>query len=212
MSGIDGEALLTVSGIDRATCENGGDIDVDVLPAIMEDDVAKVRTWSQLRASHLEDRDDSSAGSTALIIAARAGSAGVLSLLIDRGANVDAVTYAGATALMVAAQEGHTECVSRLLDARAVVDARSKIHHATALHLACREGHLECVRLLANRGASLNDVVKTSELFANGATALSFAIFHSHREIEFVLRQLGAPDAPLTRDAFRSAIEWTERF
>eukprot|EP00937_MAST-01D_sp_MAST-1D-sp2_P000538 g538.t1 len=207
----DERALVTVAGVtDESELVGPNDLEVDLLEAIAADDVEVVHAWARRKLTHLEDRDEDRA--TALVRAARDGSSGTLALLINLGANVDATTEAGATGLMVASQEGHTECVRLLLEARAGVDARSRVHHATALHLACRDGHTECARLLALGGAALNDVVKTSELFGNGATALSFAVFNSHREIEFLLRQLGAPDAPLTRDALRSVVEWTETF
>lgn len=167
--------------------------------------------WHQMRSSHLEDKDEV-LGQTVLHIACRNGRVEVAAYLLQLGADVNSRTEAGATPLMLAAQEGHDSCAALLVEARADVDARSEVHHASALHLACRGGHTECARLLAHGGAALNDVVKTSELFSNGATALSFAVFASHRDIEFLLRQLGAPDAPLTREAFRSAIEWLERF
>ena len=205
-------ALLKVAGIADESHHRGGPMDETVAPALLDDDVVAIQTWSQRSTTSLEDRAAAASGSTALVMAARAGSVGALRALIDLGADVDAVTDDGATALMVAAQNGHSECVRLLIEARADVNARTEVHAATALHLACREGHISCARQLAEAGAALNDVVKTSELFANGATALTFAVFHSYREIEFILRQIGAPDAPLTRDAFRSAVEWRERF
>ena len=121
-------ALLKVAGIADESHHRGGPMDETVAPALLDDDVVAIQTWSQRSTTSLEDRAAAASGSTALIMAARAGSVGVLRVLIDLGANVDAVTDEGATALMVASQNGHSECVRLLIEARADVNARTQVH------------------------------------------------------------------------------------
>src|ERR1044071_6785793 len=60
----------------------------------------------------------SSAGDTALMMAARTGKADALRVLLESGANVNAKeTWGGTTALMWAVSEGHTDAVKALVAA-----------------------------------------------------------------------------------------------
>lgn len=60
---------------------------------------------------------EDSAGYTALHYAARAGHLNACQMLIDAGANINAVTRAGrATALHRATKQGHTQIISLLLE------------------------------------------------------------------------------------------------
>ncbi|KAJ8960744.1 hypothetical protein NQ318_020037 [Aromia moschata] len=90
--------------------------------------------------SDVDARD--SAGYTALHYAARNGHLDTCRFLVDRGADVDAVTRAGkATALSRAALAGKHEVVEYLLSKKAdpfVADVDGR----TALHRAAENGHL----------------------------------------------------------------------
>lgn len=63
------------------------------------------------------------AGGTALHWAAANNEYHLLSLLIDRNADLTSRSYAGATALHVAAGQGHAACVRTLLKASCDPDA-----------------------------------------------------------------------------------------
>ncbi|KAF6107465.1 ankyrin repeat domain 65 [Phyllostomus discolor] len=91
----------------------------------------------------------------ALLVAAAAGRAAVLRLLLDCGARVDARDGAGATALSVAADLGRQQDMEVLLDHGADPRLRDK-HGRAALHRAAARGHLPAVQLLAPRGAEVD--------------------------------------------------------
>jgi uncharacterized protein len=75
-------------------------------------------------------------------------------LLLERGADANAIEHGGWTALHAAAQNGNREMVELLLAHRAHVNARAENNQA-ALDLALTKGHQEIARLLEELGAKL---------------------------------------------------------
>ena len=90
-----------------------------------------------------------------LCIAADAGSARTLKVLLDAGADVKAAVH-GWTALHYAASAGQTECVKLLLKARAPLEARTRRASHTPLICAARKGLAEVCALLLKAGACIN--------------------------------------------------------
>ncbi|CAH1955829.1 unnamed protein product [Acanthoscelides obtectus] len=103
------------------------------------------------------DVDQRHTGYTALHYAARNGHLDVCKLLIDSGANINAVTNGGVTALSRAASTGHKEIVEYLLGKNAdpfIQDSDGK----TALHKAAENGHLHICRILLSVAEKLKDI------------------------------------------------------
>jgi ankyrin repeat protein len=77
-------------------------------------------------------------------------------LLIDKGADVNALISNGTNAIHLAADLGHVECLEALLEAPSA-DPNIRIcireKESTALHLAADEGNIQCVSLLLEKGA-----------------------------------------------------------
>ncbi len=78
----------------------------------------------------------------------------IAGLLIDAGANIDAVEGSGAWILKTAAEDGNTDFVRGLLRLGARVDKQST--GETALHRAAAGDHLQVMRLLLDAGADPN--------------------------------------------------------
>jgi len=95
------------------------------------------------------DKDDY----TALHRAALKGDAGVISLLLKHGANVDARAAGTNSPLLLAAREGHQQAVKRLLLAGASVDAKNAQGN-TALMLAAGNGSSSVVKVLLEYNAN----------------------------------------------------------
>ena len=76
----------------------------------------------------------------------------VAGVLIEHGAEVDALDWSGRTPLHWAAQFGLVDVADLLIQSGAGVD-RQENDGSTPLHWAAREGHHEVVRLLLARGA-----------------------------------------------------------
>lgn len=92
-----------------------------------------------------------------MLLAAINGSAGMISLLLEHGADPDmplSITYD--TPLMVAARTGIPEAVQVLLEAGASVNARESWAGGTALMYAVAEGHAEAAALLIKAGADID--------------------------------------------------------
>lgn len=94
-------------------------------------------------------------GRTPLMAAAKAGDAGRVKSLLDKGADIGAADVNGGTALDWAAHSGDVATVQLLLEHGAKLEARD-VNGDTPLHTAVLEGHDEVVRLLLERGADVN--------------------------------------------------------
>ena len=119
---------------------------------------------------------------TALHIAASFGSIKCLALLLEAGADKDAVAMANSTALHLAADNGHLEVVRLLLDAVADTDATDDFYGRTALHLAAMNGHLEIVRLLLGAGTDKD----ATDAFC-GDSAWNLATKNGHQDVAQLL-------------------------
>ncbi|CAF3550465.1 unnamed protein product [Rotaria socialis] len=105
------------------------------------------------RKANIEHR--AKTGLTPLMESASGGYVDVGRVLLERGADVNAlpVPTSKDTALTIAADKGHHKFVELLLLYGATIDVRNK-KGATPLWLACNGGHLEVVQLLITRFAN----------------------------------------------------------
>ena len=78
----------------------------------------------------------------------------MIGVLLDAGADANALDPAGETPLMIAARVGSIDAVSAPARARRDVDAADATYQQTALMVAVRENHPEIVKLLIARGAA----------------------------------------------------------
>merc|ERR1711988_26739 len=86
-------------------------------------------------------------GSTPLHKAAFQGDADILQMIIDAGADLDAVDHESATALHKGAFKGNTAVIRTLLDRGAKLDVRDA-QGGTALYNACYNGYVKSVEML----------------------------------------------------------------
>lgn len=92
-------------------------------------------------------------GTTPLLMAAMMGHASVVRILLEEGANVEAMGLNGANALHIAASMGHLDVMAALLDASANINAPHKFAKSTPLHFAAEMGEVGATNLLCERGA-----------------------------------------------------------
>lgn len=136
-------------------------------------------------------------GETVLMTASRSGNIGVVKLLLQRGAGVNAKEkWRGQTALMWASAEGHAEVVRALIAAGAELNVRSNSGF-TPLLFAVREGRFEVVKALLKAGVSPNEALPPSARRGSagaphGSTALMVAVTNAHFELASLLLDAGA--------------------
>lgn len=132
-------------------------------------------------------------GNLPLHHAAWNGQATVAQLLLERGAEVDALRRdkSPTTALEMASYFGHTSTVRVLLE-RGADPNRAVFEGNTPLHKAAQGGHVDVLRLLARRGAKL-DVEKV-----DGQTPLHVAAANGRVDATRYLLTIGAD--PTRRD------------
>ena len=111
--------------------------------------------------------------------AASLGRTGAATILLKKGAGVNASDKDGWTALCIASYAGHEEIAVMLLAAGAKVNARitqADASGSTALMLAALNGHAGIVKLLLRHGADVNARDKL------GQSALTKALQYGHDE------------------------------
>lgn len=116
--------------------------------------------------------EGSSFWSTPLAVAAKAGSAESVSLLLDAGAEVDGKQSDGETALQVASFFGHLEVVERLLSAGADPNLRAgaSLVDQTPMELAALRGHVDIILRLHEAGADLRYALHSAALESQTTT------------------------------------------
>ena len=119
-------------------------------------------------------------------IAAEAGHANILSLLLDHGAHVDFRDAIGQTPLHRASYNGKFEAGRCLLDRGADTNARN-FRNQTPLFHAVLHDHVEVIRMLLQRGSSINVLDD-----AFGWTPLDCAIFKRNVQAVRLLLEHGA--------------------
>jgi ankyrin repeat protein len=118
------------------------------------EDVDSARALTRAGAN---PRSANRAGATPLFLATMNGSATMIELLLNAGADPnEPVLSHGETPLMMAARTGKPDAVKVLLDHGALVNAVENLRGTTALMWASEQNHAEVVQLLADRGADIS--------------------------------------------------------
>ena len=122
-----------------------------------------------------------SGGATPLHLAAQHGSTEIVTLLLQIGANKNALNYSKSDSpLHLAVQHGSTEIVTLLLEAGADKDIKND-NGNSPLHLAAQNGFTQIVTLLLESGAD-NDI-KNNEDY----NPLHLAVLKEHKETVKIL-------------------------
>ncbi|CAM9148183.1 unnamed protein product, partial [Sphacelaria rigidula] len=158
------------------------------------------RRAEDLISSGLVDINETdSTGATPLIYSAWYGSARLIRMLLERGADPAAVDNDGFNALHASAIRGDRELAVLLLDGGADVQTVEHVSGTSPLHVAAQRGHGEVVDVLVRAGSSVN------QRAVNGETPLYMAA--SRGEARAVAVLLGAKADPLLSCAGYTPLE-----
>ena len=128
-------------------------------------------------------------GSPPIWVAAAAGHKGIVEMLLNSGASVNATTKSNSTPLRAACYDGHLEIVELLVNHGADIEIANR-HGHTSLMIACYRGHIKVVTYLLGKGALVN---RSSH---KGNTALHDCAEAGHVEIIKLLLQYKAEMKP----------------
>mmetsp|Transcript_5426 Transcript_5426/g.14569 ORF Transcript_5426/g.14569 Transcript_5426/m.14569 type:complete len:235 (-) Transcript_5426:33-737(-) len=135
------------------------------------------------RASRCRDREEAT---STLILAAHGGLSGVVSVLLQAGAPVDAVSLPRRhTALHLAAMRGHRQAVELLLAFHANVNMKDS-NHLTPLHTCMAAGCDRIAEVLLRSGSDIDAVDK------DGNAPLHYAVLIRKARMVRVLLLYGA--------------------
>lgn len=149
--------------------------------AVESGNISKVKAWLD---EGLSPEFQARPLGSGLMIAAWYGNIEMMSLFVERGADLRAVNHNGEQALQLAAWKGQTEAVKWLLEHGAPLNREGK--NWGTLHYAVFNGHTELAKYLIERGAEVNAASP------NGSTPLMMAAREGREELTKVLMESGA--------------------
>jgi len=123
---------------------------------------------------------------TPLIVAALIGDAGLVGLLIDKGANINGTNNSHETALHVTILDDHRDVAELILNKGANVNATNDSQRTPLHYLAIDCDDNELAELLILKGADVNALDK------DGRSPLAYANKRSHGAVATALRAHGA--------------------
>lgn len=153
-----------------------------LIKAALKGDVKKME---KLLDEGIDVNSRDAEGASALYMAAAAGQAQAVALLLDRGAAVDLPDLVlSSTPLHRASEHADTAASRLLLDRGADVNARAAEGWGP-LHVAARANQVPSAQLLIERGADVN--MRTNQ----GDTPLRYAVFYGNQQVADYLRANG---------------------
>jgi ankyrin repeat protein len=149
-----------------------------------------------------------SQGYTALQRAAIAGNLQLVTLLVQYGANMTALSMNqfGDLPIHLAVAYGHENIVQWMLDNGVPVDIRNRLG-ATPLHSAVYNNRMEIARYLLDSGAAVNDRVINED----NRTALHEAAAVGSTDMVQLLLDRGADINAITSDENQTPLHWAEK-
>lgn len=183
------ESLLKLVNIDyeqipSPKIKSQMDKDIELLDAIIKNDVDKVKKAINTGASLYPDWEQDYMGSMMFRALNSGASIPILKLLIESGAFVNEGNIYGTTALMRAVMGSDYDAVAFLIDKGACINLKNQYGN-TALIFAAKNGDAEMINLLLKHGADINAI-------GNGTTAIDIARENNKIEVVKLLESKGA--------------------
>ena len=127
-----------------------------------------------------------------LQLAAWAGSSQLVSLLLEKGASVEALKSETGSPLIAAAYKGHRDTVNLLIKFKADVNAQAQTGgYSNALIAVAYSGNLEIIQLLLDSGADINTQLAVGE-YGSALAAAAIDNYKNSLEVIQLLLDSGA--------------------
>ena len=146
--------------------------------------------------------DEKKYDETPLFNAVRNRKVEMANFLINKGANVNALSQKGESPLSEAVYYGHSELFDLLISNGAKIDVIDKSFGESLLHKAASEGHVDIVDKLIKRGLSVD--LRSKDW---GQTSLHLAAQNGHVDVARLLIENGANVKAIDREK-RSVTFW----
>ena len=157
----------------------------NIYQAVENGDILKVEEIIQNNPEIINIKNDEYSNYTPLMVAAECGNKKIVELLLEYGADINAVDNNGYTPLRLAAASGYKKICQLLIEKGADINSVDE-YGCTPLHLAAEIGKTEICQLLIEKGADINAVDN------NGFTPLRNAAIYGYKEICQLLIEKGA--------------------
>ena len=154
---------------------------------------AVVRTLLEDDIDLANERDNSRRRRSPLAIASVAGYDDIVKMLLDFGAEMNAVDTDGASSLYLACERGNAPVAKILLEKNADTELRPYRKSKSPLMIASQLGYVDIVRKLLTYGARINATSKT------GWSSLLSACLHGHAEVVEALLEAKDVDVNLCK-------------
>lgn len=151
--------LLLKNGFDpnfESTGENEGENALDLLTRIVHEDDFDAVELAKILINSGASVHRGCGDWTPLISSIYSHHIGIISLLIEKGADVNHKDSSEETPLIVAVNEGRKNIVRLLLENGANVNDKHGYNSKTALHYGCFHHHEKIIRLLIKNGAKIS--------------------------------------------------------
>ncbi len=162
------------------SCGNGGKITFEIVVKHVKKNSSTCLLLSFFSVQH---------NITPLHVAAKWGKSNMVSLLLDRGAALEAKTRDGLTPLHCAARSGHEDVADAMVQRGAPLSAKTK-NGLAPLHMAAQGDHVDAARVLLHHRAPVDEVT------VDYLTALHVAAHCGHvRVAKLLLERKADPNA-----------------
>ena len=184
------------------SCKNKDELNKDLLEAVKNNDIGKVSELIDDGAD-LSVIEEKGFKRNSLIIATEEGNKKMVSLLVEKGANINGKSGTGTIAIIESVKNGDLGMVKFLLDKGANINGTDSMG-STTLIKSSEKGYEEIASELIEKGANINGRNN------GGFTAIMSATMHGHYKIVTFLKEKNAVFTKEDKERIKSSVKFSK--